>query len=164
MEPQRRQSFDVRDAATLQIDLRNRTFDRLRDREQASCRFLGAVRSRSRRVLWSRQAEKRARFVENIAQAIEASIARDEIEQIAMFARRRVGPFAGGTSARVGTSETDEQAAAWLVGDIAHLPITALAAAIGKIVTADGFGILGQELRQSSGGAEGSHVTPPRGQ
>ena len=45
------------------------------------------------------QAEEGARLVEGVAQAVEAAIERDEVEQIAMLAGGGVGPFAGGALA-----------------------------------------------------------------
>src|SRR5579871_4972905 len=94
------------------------------------------------------QAEERPRFIERVAQAIEAPVEGDEVEQIAMFAGGGVGPFAGGAFAAVGTAQTHEEAAAGRVGDIADQPVTALAMAVGEVVAAHRLGITRETMSQ----------------
>ncbi len=67
----------------------------------------------------------------------------DEVEQIAIQADGRIRPF---SAARAG--ELHEQAAARISLDIAAGPVTALAAAMGKIEAADRLGVRGQPPRK----------------
>ena len=73
----------------------------------------------------TRQAEESSGLVEGVTQAIEATIERDQVEKIAMFAGGGIGPFAGGTPAAVRTAQPDKEAAAPRVGDITDQPAAA---------------------------------------
>ena len=52
-----------------------------------------------------------ARLVEYVTQTVEPPVHGDEIEEIAMFARSGVGPFASGALAALRSGQADEQAA-----------------------------------------------------
>ena len=99
----------------------------------------------------TRQAEKGSRLVEGVAQAIEATIERDEVEEITMFAGGGVGPFAGGALAAVGSAQADEQAATRRVGDVADQPVAAFAMPVGEIVAANRLGIARETVGQVGG-------------
>ena len=75
------------------------------------------------RPLGSWQAQKQPRLVEHIAHAVEPAVHGDEIEEVAMFRRRGIGPLAGSALAAVGSFEPDEQATSRRVGDIANQPV-----------------------------------------
>ncbi len=105
------------------------------------------------RGLGTRQAEEAARLVEHVAEGVEPAIEGDQVEEIAMLAGGGVGPFAGGAGTGLRSRETDIEAAAGGVPNIAHQPVAAVAAAVGKIVAADAFGIAREAPRQIGGPA-----------
>src|SRR5229473_580062 len=102
-----------------------------------------------RRLGW--QAEKRARLVEGVAQAVETTVEGNEVQEIAMLPGGGVGPFAGGALAMVWPAQADKQAAASGVGDIANEPVAALTMAVGEIVTAHCLGIARETAGQIGG-------------
>ena len=97
MKPQRAACVQSRNAASAQIRFGDCARNRLRHGEEPACGFgrsarrrRGLVPGRPPRVgPW--QAEEGSRLVERVAQAIEAAIQGDEVEQIAMFAGGGVG-------------------------------------------------------------------------
>ena len=58
-----------------------------------------------------------------------------------MLESGRIGPFAGGALAAIGSGQPNEQAAAGRVGDIADQPVIAFATAVREIMAADRLGI-----------------------
>ena len=130
---------------------------------QAARRFGGVIRaaesSRRRRprigVRGRLQGEEGARLVERRAQRRRAGAVTDEIEQVAVFGGRGVGPAARDA----GTVETDEQRPPAGAVEIARDPVAALSSAMGKIAPADGLGL--QAERRGDGG--GVHGAAPAG-
>jgi hypothetical protein len=102
-------------------------------------------------VLW--QTKEGPRLVKDIGEAGQAAIEGDQIEKIAMLARRGVGPFACGSASMVGAVKPDEQAAAGSVGDVAHEPVAACAAPVAEIVATHGVGLRGETAREIGDGA-----------
>ena len=90
------------DAAGAEIGLGLRAGDRAAGTEQAA-RGLGELLGAGgacAALLAPRQGEKTARLVHGLAQAGEIAIEADQVEEIAVFLGRGVGPFAGGTRDR----------------------------------------------------------------
>src|SRR3546814_16934415 len=79
-----------------------------------------------------------------------------------MLAGGGVGPFAGRAGTGLWSRETDIEAAAGGVPNIAHQPIAAVAAAVGKVVAADGLGIAREAPRQVGGLAGHDSLPSPR--
>ena len=106
-------------------------------------------------MVWRRvrswQAEKAPCFIDDVGEFGEAAAFADDVEQIAMLAGRRVGPFASGALARFGSSQPDEQGAPWRVADIANQPVAALPPAVGEVMTAHRLGIAREPVRQFGG-------------
>ena len=103
-------------------------------------------------MVWRRvrswQAEKTPCFIGDVEEIDEAAAFADDVEQIAMFAGRRVRPFAGSTLARFGSSQPDEQGAPWRVADIANQPVAAFSPAVREVVAAHRLGIARETVRQ----------------
>src|SRR5262245_31399299 len=69
---------------------------------------------------------------------------RDDVEQVAMLAGGGVSKLAGGAGAPGGPVGADEQAAAGIVGNVAHQPVGSAAPAGGEILPAHGLSVLGK--------------------
>ena len=95
-----------------------------------------------------RQAEIAASLGENIAKFNETAAFPDDVEQIAVLARRRVGPFAGGALARPGSAQPNKHRPAAGVASVSDDPVMADAPPIGEIVAADEFGLLRKPARK----------------
>src|SRR3546814_14302853 len=104
--------------------------------------------------LGSWQAEEQASLVQGVAQALQISAGGDQVEQIAMIARRGVGPFAGRAAAGFDAAQPDIETAAWVVVDVPDKPVSAFAAAIGQIVSADRTDVTRDTVGQLSSRAE----------
>ena len=106
-------------------------------------------------MVWRRlrtwQAEKAQCFIGDFGEFGEAAAFADDIEQIAMFAGRRVGPFACRTLARLRSSQPDEEGAPWCVADIPDQPVAAFPPAVGEVVAAHRLGIARETVRQIGG-------------
>jgi len=76
-----------------------------------------------------------------LAEVAEATIAGDEVEEIAMLARGGIGPMAGRAGSGLRPGEPNIEAAAGRVVDVADDPVAALAAAVGEIIAAHGLGM-----------------------
>ena len=161
-KPERREPA-TRQAAGAEIGLCVGAADRPALPPQAARRFGGVIRaaeSRRRRrprigVRGRLQGEEGARLVERRAQRRRAGAVTDEIEQVAVFGGRGVGPAARDA----GTVETDEQRSPAGAVEIARDPVAALSSAMGKIAPADGLGL--QAERRGDGG--GVHGAAPAG-
>ena len=68
-----------------------------------------------------------------------------------MLAGGGIGPFTGRAFAGVWSSQTDEEAAAGCVLDVADEPIAAFTSAVREIVAAHRLGIARETVRQFSG-------------
>ena len=101
--------------------------------------------------LRSRQAEKVPSLIGNIAEIGKSAALADDIEKVAVIARRRVGPFSGGALAGFRSFQPDEQGAAGRIPHVADQPVAALAATAGEIMTAHRLGIARETLRQFGG-------------
>ena len=101
--------------------------------------------------LRSRQAEKVPGLVGDVAEIDKAAALADDIEEIAMIAGRRVGPFAGRALAGFRSFQPDEQGAAGRIPHVADQPVAALAAAVGEIMAAHRLGIARETVRQFGG-------------
>ena len=75
----------------------------------------------------------------------------NEIEQIAMFAGRGIGPMTGTVA-----GQPEEQAAAGRALDIAGDPVTAMTASGRQIGAADRLGLAGETARKFGCGAHGT--------
>ncbi len=150
MEAQRHTVERRGDAARAQIGFGMGSLDRNPGAEQPARGFRRALR-RGRlagRKLGRRQAEKAADLVAKVAKIFKAAIGGDEIEEIAMLPCGGIGPFAGGAGTVIRPGETDIEAAAGRIADIADQPIAAMAAAIWEIISAHGLGTARESLRQ----------------
>ena len=106
-------------------------------------------------MVWRRvrswQAEKAPCFIGDVGEIGEAAAFTDDVEQIAMLARCRVRPLAGGTLAGFPPVQSDEEGATWRIADIADQPVAALPPAIGEVVAAHRLGIARETVRQIGG-------------
>jgi hypothetical protein len=93
---------------------------------------------------FARQRKKVPRGFKGIGQSMVTELKRDEIEEVAMLARRGVGPFARGTAAMVGTREPHIEAAPQAAMDIADEPVAAFAAPPTQKMAADALGFARQ--------------------
>jgi hypothetical protein len=150
MKPQRARTVDSLDAAIAQVGLDERPGDRLRHGEQPLRRFRRSGRGRCVRGLWgsarfrARQTEEASCLVEDVAKVDETAALADNVEEIAVFASRGVGPMPCGATSAGGPGEADEEAAAWMVVHVAHKPVVAASAALREIRFADRLGVLGK--------------------
>ena len=113
---------------------------------QAASRFGGVVSAGIARSRRSRQGEEGAGLVERRAERRRARAMADEVEEVAMAPDGRIGPLPG----RAGTVQADEEGSAAGAVKVARDPVTALAAAMGEVATADVFG-----ARAKRGGDDG---------
>jgi hypothetical protein len=97
------------------------------------------------------QAEKAPCFIGDVGEFGEVTAFADNVEQIAMFAGRRVGPFASGALAGFRSSEPDEEGAPRRVTDVANQPVAAFSPAVGEVVAAHRLGIAREMERQIGG-------------
>ena len=88
-----------------------------------------------------RQAEKPPRLVGHVSELRQTAAFPDDIEQITMFTRCGVGPFAHGSLAGLGAGQAHEHRAPLGVAHVAHHPVAALAPPAGKIFAAHGLGL-----------------------
>ena len=106
-------------------------------------------------MVWRRvgswQAEKAPCFIGDVGEIGEAAAFADDVEQIAMFAGRRVRPLAGRTLAGVWSSQPHEKGAPRRVADIADQPVAAFSSAVGEVVAAHRLGIAREAVRQIGG-------------
>ena len=106
-------------------------------------------------MVWRRlrpwKAEKSPCFIGDVEEIGEAAAFADDVEQIAMLAGRRVGPFAGRPLARFRSSQPDEKGAPWRVADIANQPVAAFPPAVGEVVATHRLGIARETVRQIGG-------------
>jgi hypothetical protein len=158
--------MESRDAAIAQIRFHDRAGNRLRHGEQPSCgfgrshggRWLPPVAIRRRFRSW--QAEEGSRLVEHVAQTLQPLVQGDEVEEIAMLAGGGVGPFAGGAFPSVRSCETNEQAAARCIDDVANHPVATPATAVGEVMAAYRLGITARQCAISAA-CESMSLTPP---
>lgn len=106
-----------------------------------------------------RQAEKLTGLFGDVGEIDKTQRFTDHIEQIAMLARRGVGPFAG--RAFDGVLEAHEHGTARRVADIANLPIVALSAARTEIMPTHRLG-LPAETGCKIGSVAASHYAASR--
>ena len=103
-------------------------------------------------MVWRRvgswQAEKAPCFIGDIGEIDEAGAFADDVEQIAMFAGRRVRPFACRTLAGFRPVQSDEEGATWRIADIADQPVAAFSPAVGEVVATHRLGIARETVRQ----------------
>ena len=90
-------------------------------------------------------------LIGDVAEFDQAAALADDIEEVAVIAGRRVGPFAGRALAGFRSFQPDEQGAAGRIPHVADQPVAALAAAVGEIVTAHRLGIARETVRQFGG-------------
>src|SRR3546814_6112226 len=76
----------------------------------------------------------------------------DDVEQIAMIAGRRIGPFSGARLA-LAAAEADVETSPRCIMHIADQPIMAFAATVREIVAAHRLGILTETARKFTGWA-----------
>jgi hypothetical protein len=80
-------------------------------------------------------------LVEHVAEAVEASIERYEVEKIAVLACGGISPMTGGTFAGVRSKQPHEQTTTRRVPHIADEPVAAFPSAIREIMAAHRLGI-----------------------
>ncbi len=106
-------------------------------------------------MVWRRvrswQAEKALCFIGDVGEFDQAAAFADDVEQIAMLARRRVRPLASGTLAGFWPVQPDEEGAPWCIADIADQPVAAFSSAVGEVVAAHCLGIARETVRQIGG-------------
>ncbi len=106
-------------------------------------------------MVWRRvrswQAEKAPCFIDDVGEIGEAAAFADDVEQIAMFAGRRVDPFASGALARRRPLQPDEEGAPWRIVDVTNQPIAALPSAAGEVAAAHRLSIARETVRQVGG-------------
>ena len=106
-------------------------------------------------MVWRRvrswQAEKAPCFIDDVGEIGEAAAFADDVEQIAMFAGRRVCPFASGALAGLRPVQPYEKRAPRRVTDIANQPVAAFSSAVGEVVAAHRLGIARETVRQIGG-------------
>ena len=90
-------------------------------------------------------------LIGDVAEIGKAAALADDIEEVAVIAGRRVGPFAGRTLAGFRSFQPDEQGAAGRIPHVADQPVAALAATVGEIMTAHRLGIARETVRQFGG-------------
>ena len=88
------------------------------------------------RIRW--QAQKAPGFCKRLGKSTTALCSRDDIEQIAMFTGRCIGPFARRSLAHV--DKADIETSARCIVHIADQPIAPLTSPAVEIVTAHSFG------------------------
>jgi hypothetical protein len=98
--------------------------------------------------LWPWQAKEAAGFVGDVVEIGKTATFTNDIEQITVFTRAGVGPFAGGAFTGFGSFEPDEHGTARGVSHVAHQPIDTLAATVEEIVAAYRLGIARETVRQ----------------
>jgi hypothetical protein len=89
----------------------------------------------------SRQVEEPSGLVGDVTEVIEGTSRANDIEEIAMFSGRGVGPMADPARARPPAPKAHESRGARRIPDVADDPISAGAPAIGEIVAADSLGM-----------------------
>jgi hypothetical protein len=106
-------------------------------------------------MVWRRvrswQAEEPPCLVGDVGEIDEAGGFADDVEEIAMFARRRVRPLASGTLAGFWPVQPNEEGAPWRVADIADQPVAAFPPAVGEVVAAHRLSIARETVRQVGG-------------
>ena len=142
----------AREPPGAQIDLGMGAVDGAAAPPEAACRLggvVGVARARSRR---SRPGEEGARFFERRAQRRRADAVADDVEQIAMLPRGRIGEL----PRRAWRREADVEGSPTPAVEVARDPIPAPAAAVGQVSAADLFGALG-ECCGDGGRVHGAH-------
>jgi hypothetical protein len=89
----------------------------------------------------TRQGEKASRFLGHVAEVTEGAGFADDIEEIAMFRSRGIGPMANPAHARSSAAKTHECRGARGIPDVADYPITTGSPAVGEIAAADSLGM-----------------------
>ena len=72
----------------------------------------------------------------------------DDVKEITMLGGRGVGPFSSSAFAEFRSEKPNIHRVPWRIHDVANDPIPAGAAAVGKIVPTNGFGIPGESPRE----------------
>ena len=118
---------------------------------QAPRRFRGVVGIPLARGRRSRQGEEGAGLVERRAKRRRAQAMADDVEEVAVLARRGVGEF----PRRAGAGEADVERAPAGAVEVARDPVAALAAPVRQVLPADGLGAA-RELGGDGGGIHGA--------
>src|SRR5260370_37979434 len=90
--------------------------------------------------LRSRHGEKAPGFVCDVVEVDKATAFADDVEEITVVAGRRIGPFACRALAGFRSFQSEEQAAARRVRDIADQPVAGLPARLGEIAAGHRLG------------------------
>jgi len=98
--------------------------------------------------LWPWQAKEAAGFVGDVVEIGKTATFTNDIEQITVFTRAGVGPFAGGAFTGLDAFEPDEHGTARGISHVAHQPIAVFAATIEEIVAAHRLGIARETVCQ----------------
>src|SRR5208283_2452634 len=87
--------------------------------------------------LRARQGEKGPGFVEDVGEGREAAPLANDVEEVAVFGAREVGPFAGRAPTRGGGRQSNGHGPTGRIADVADAPECAFAATGGEVMTAD---------------------------
>ena len=147
MEAQRREAA-ARETPCQEVRLGVGAVDGAAAPPQAARRFGRIVCVGLARRRRSRQGEEGARLVERRAQRRRVRAVTDDVEQVAVLARRGVGEF----PRRAGAGEADVEGAAAGAVQVARDPVAALPASVGEIAAANGLGA------RAEGGGDGGRV------
>ena len=152
VKAQRREAA-MREPPGAQVAFRVGAVDGAALAPQAPGRGAGVPACATKRSRRCRQRQKGSRLGERRAQRGRSRAVANDIEQVAVFAGGGVGPFAG----RARAVQAHVQRAPAGAVEIPGHPITALAAAVGQVAAADGFGA----TRERGGGLGGVHGAAP---
>src|SRR5882724_8354527 len=109
--------------------------------------------------LGSRQTQEASCLLSDIVEIDQTATFLDNVEEVAVLAGCRVGPFARRAAADVPAFQADEHRSARGVPDVADLPVIADATAVGEVVTAHRLGLACEAMYQLCRMAR--HITPP---
>jgi hypothetical protein len=88
------------------------------------------------------QAQEAASFLCDLFEVDQSAALADNIEQVAMLARGRIGPFSGGTGAGGRPGQSNKHGSTRGVLNVANQPVMPLLPPVRQIVSAHRFGIL----------------------
>src|SRR5260221_196362 len=94
------------------------------------------------------QTEKTTTLRNDVMENDEARGFSDDVEQIAMLARRGISPFACGPPAGARSTEANEHGSPGRVANVADSPVAADTSSIREIVAAHAFSLLGKAARE----------------
>ena len=140
-------------AARLEVRLGMGAVDGAAAPPEAAGRFGGVVGAARVGGRHRRTGKEGARLVERRAKRRRVDAMADDVEQVAMFARRRIGELPG--CAR--RHEADVEGSPAPAVEVARDPVSAPAAAVGQVAPAHLFGSFSERCRDGGGWAHDAH-------